>query len=139
MKLKPPNSQSLPCLPTCITVPEFRFTDLERARGEGVANDPELEESERRCRRWGRREVVSSVGEGSEALFKRGEAGERDLEERMREKKVGVEAVVGLEQTGPRMEVGEDAVLEVLAVEVSEEVLLGGVKEGIVSGGCGGW
>lgn len=46
VKLNPPNSQSFPCLPHCITVPEFRF--VLRDLGLAFCDVIEVAESERK-------------------------------------------------------------------------------------------
>ena len=115
VKLKPPNNHSFPWRPTCITVPEFLFWLLERARVElGVHDDGE--ESLRKCNREGRcsSSVDAEVGEevGVKLEFERLNCRLRlrERDERMRVKRVGSEVMGEYRGRGEPGE--EDAALE---------------------------
>lgn len=94
VKLNPPNSQSFPCLPHCITVPELRF--VLRDRGRPAAEAVEVDES---LRKWSRerRGCSSEVGDGDEddvdvgdelVLIGERVAGDREREVRIRANRV---------------------------------------------------
>ena len=117
VKLKPPNSQSFPCRPHCITVPELRFVLLDL----GLLDEcVDVVDSERKWRRE-RGEWSSWVGEEDEMLVgeeaERIAVGDRERDVRMRAKIVcsvggerGVERPVELRLVvGETCEVADEA------------------------------